>query len=198
MARGAGVEALARVAVLVRAGAVPLFWPGLVAGGAGAFVPGLTGRWIGLYAGLALFLLVALTVFFVRRGRYAELAASAGKAPRSVILQDRAVTVRAWRRAHRWWLVLAFCVAAGANFAVPGALGLAFAGAGFGLWAKSLWLGGRERTADVLLWVSPDAAARRGGPAGRQVGAYRTTGIGAGDARPGGTRRAGAGAGARR
>ncbi|MEV6106194.1 hypothetical protein AB0M28_15960 [Streptomyces sp. NPDC051940] len=197
MARG-GVEALARVAVLVRAGASPLFLLGLVAGGVGGFVPGITGRWIGVYAGAALFLVVAVVVFFVRRGRYVQLAAGAERAQRSVILQDRAVTVRAWRSRHRWWLLAAFLAAVGANFAVPGALGLALAGAGAGLWAKSLWLGGRERGAEELLWVSPDAGSRRGGPAGKHVESYRTTGIGAGDAKPGGTRRPKAGAGARR
>ncbi len=71
---GRGAQSLARVAVIVRAGAVPLWWPGLLAAAVGALVTGLTGRRIGLLAGAALFLVTAVVVALARGGRYAELA----------------------------------------------------------------------------------------------------------------------------
>ncbi|MEU7369114.1 hypothetical protein [Streptomyces hygroscopicus] len=185
---GRGAYALARVAVIVRAPAGWLWWPGVLAAGIGALVPGLTGRRIGTLAGAALFLIAAAVVFVVRRRRYLELARAASRAGKSVFLQDRAVTVRARRRALRWWLLVAFLAAVGSSFAVPAAGGMLMAGLGAGLWAKALWLGRWERTNDVLLWVRTDRVAR-GRPAGKAVNAYQTTGIVAGDAGPGGARR---------
>ncbi|MDN3293145.1 hypothetical protein QWM81_03595 [Streptomyces ficellus] len=185
MARGA--QTLARVAVVVRAGAAPMWWLGLLAAAAGAWPEGLTGRRIGLLTGAALFLATATVVALARRGRYARLAAQATRAARADFLQDRAVTLRVWRRAHRWWLAAAFLAALGSSFALPGAGGLWLAGAGAGLWLKAVWLGRRERTEDRLLWVRTDWLAK--GPAGKPVKAYRSTGIAAGDAAPGGARR---------
>ena len=71
---GRGAYALVRVAVVVRAPAGWLWWPGLLAAGIGALLPGLTGRRIGLLAGAALFLIAAVVVFVGRRGRYVALA----------------------------------------------------------------------------------------------------------------------------
>lgn len=187
MARGG--QALARVAVVVRAGAAPLWWAGLLGAGVGALLPGLTGRRIGLLAGAALFLVAAAAVFFVRRGRYVSLAADAPRAARGDVLQDRAVTVRNWRWARRWWLPAAFAAAVGSSFALPGAGGLLVAGLGTGLWLKAVWLGHRETADDKLLWVSVDRPARSKGPVGKPVTEFRATGIAAGDAAPGGARR---------
>ena len=165
-----GGQGLARVAVVVRAGAAPLWWLGVVAAGAGAFVPGLTGLRIGALGGAALFLGAAAVVALTRRGRYRALARAAARAGRNDVLQDRAVTARNWRRAHRWWLLLAGC--------------------GAGLWLKAAWLGRLERADEVLLWVRVDWLRKGAGrPAGRAVKAFRTTGIAAGDAAPGGARR---------
>ncbi len=174
--------------MIVRAGAAPLWWPGLLAAAVGAFVPGLTGRRIGLLAGAALFLVTAAAVATVRTGRYAELARAAARAGRGDFLQDRAVTVRTWRRRNRWWLLGAFLAAVCSAWLLPGAGGLLLAGAGAGLWAKAVRLGQRERRDDVLYWVRTDRVGR-GGAAGRQVEEYRTTGPMAGDAAPGGARR---------
>lgn len=116
---GRGAQSLARVAVIVRAGAALLWWPGLLAAAIGALVPGLTGRRIGLLAGAALFLVTAASVALVRGRRYAELARGATRAGRSDFLQDRAVTVRNWRRGHRWWLLGAFCTAVASAFLMP-------------------------------------------------------------------------------
>ncbi|MFE7940425.1 hypothetical protein ACFU46_24080 [Streptomyces griseoincarnatus] len=185
-----GGQGLARVAVVVRAGAAPLWWLGVVAAGAGAFVPGLTGLRIGALGGAALFLVAAALVTLTGRGRYRALARAAARAGRHDVLQDRAVTARNWRRAHRWWLLLAFLAALGSALAAPAAAGLLLAGCGVGLWLKAAWIGRLERADEVLLWVRVDwlrkGAAR---PAGRAVKAYRTTGIAAGDAAPGGARR---------
>jgi hypothetical protein len=64
------------------------------------------------------------------------------------------------------------------------------AGCGAGLRLKAAWLGRLERTEDALLWVRVDWLAGNGGrPAGKAVKAYRSTGIAAGDAAPGGARR---------
>ncbi|AEN10426.1 hypothetical protein K373_04788 [Streptomyces sp. DvalAA-21] len=185
---GRGAQSLARVAVIVRAGAAPMWWPGVVAAAVGAFVPGLTGRRIGLLAGAALFLLTAAVVASVRMRRYGQLAGSATRAGRGDFLQDRDVTVRRWRRGHRWWLLGAFLVAVASAFVVPGAGGLVLAGAGAGLWLKAVRIGRREVRDDVLYWVRTDWV-ERGRPAGPQVEAYRTTGPMAGDAAPGGARR---------
>ncbi|MEU6538291.1 hypothetical protein [Streptomyces sp. NPDC047000] len=188
MARGG--QGLARVAVVVRAGAAPLWWLGLCAAGAGVLVPGVTGRRIGVLAGAALFIVVAAVVARVRRRRYGDLARGAAKAGKFDVLQDRAVTVRTWRRGHRWWLLLGFVVALGSSFAVPAAGGMLLAGAGAGLRLKAAWLGRRERAGDALLWVRVDWLDARGGrPAGKTVKAYRGTGVAAGDAAPGGARR---------
>lgn len=165
-----------------------MWWPGLVAAAIGALVPGLTGRRIGLLAGAALFLVTMAVVALSRGGRYAALARGATRAGRTDFLQDRAVTVRNWRRGHRWWLLGAFLAAVASAFAVPGAGGLLLAGAGAGLWAKAVRIGQRERRDDALYWVRTDWVGR-GRPAGKQVGAYRTTGPAAGDAAPGGARR---------
>ncbi|MFF7974162.1 hypothetical protein [Streptomyces sp. NPDC007905] len=191
MARGErGGQGLARVAVVVRAGAAPLWWFGVFGAGIGALVPGVTGRRIGVMAGAALFLLAAAVVALVRRKRYAALVRGAARAGRYDVLQDRAVTVRSWRRGHRWWLLLAFAVALGSSFAVPAAGGMLLAGAGTGLRLKAAWLGRRERAGDTLLWVRVDWLDKRGGsPAGKAVKGLRGTGIAAGDAAPGGARR---------
>ncbi|MEW2247172.1 hypothetical protein AB0907_07495 [Streptomyces sp. NPDC006975] len=188
MARGG--QGLARVAVVVRAGAGPLWWLGVIAACIGAVPQGLTGRRIGALGGAALFLVAAVVVALVRRRRYAALVRGAARAGKYDILQDRAVTTRTWRRGHRWWLLLAFAAAVGSAFAVPVAGGLLLAGCGAGLWLKAAWLGRRERAADALLWVRVDWLDRRGGrPAGPAVRAWRGTGLAAGDAAPGGARR---------
>ncbi|MEG8279452.1 hypothetical protein [Streptomyces sp. AHA2] len=185
-----GGQGLARVAVVVRAGAAPLWWLGVCAAGVGALVPGLTGRRIGVLAGAALFVLAAVTVACARRRRYAALAASAARAGKHDVLQDRAVTTRNWRRLHRWWLLLAFAAAVGSAFAVPAAGGMLLAGCGAGLWLKAAWLGRREQTGEALLWVRVDwLRSDAAGPAGKRVKAYRSTGVAAGDAAPGGARR---------
>ncbi|MFF5519740.1 hypothetical protein [Streptomyces coeruleorubidus] len=185
-----GGQGLARVAVVVRAGAAPLWWLGVVAVGIGLLLPGLTGRRIGLLAGAALFVLAGAAVAYGRRKRYVTLAACAARAGKHDVLQDRAVTSRNWRRHHRWWLVLAFLAALGSAFAVPAAAGLLMAGCGAGLWLKAAWLGRRERADEVLLWVRVDwLRGGAGGAAGKRVKAYRSTGIAAGDAAPGGARK---------
>ncbi|MFI1764373.1 hypothetical protein ACH41H_20315 [Streptomyces sp. NPDC020800] len=191
MARaGRGGQGLARVAVVVRAGAAPLWWLGVFATGTGVLAPGVTGRWIGVLAGAALFLVTAAVVAQARRGRYDALARGASRAGRYDVLQDRAVTVRAWRRGHRWWLLLAFAVAFGSSFAVPAAGGMLLAGAGAGLRLKAARLGRRERAGDALLWVRVDWLDGRGGnPVGKAVRGLRSTGVAAGDAAPGGARR---------
>ncbi|MFE9452583.1 hypothetical protein [Streptomyces sp. NPDC006739] len=188
MARGG--QGLARVAVVVRAGAAPLWWCGVFAAGIGVSPPGLTGRRIGVLAGAALFVVAAAVVACAHRGRYGALARSAARAGKHDVLQDRAVSVRNWRRGHRWWLLLAFAVALATSFAVPAAGGLLLAGTGAGLRLKAAWLGRLERAGKTLLWVRVDWLDRRGGrPAGKAVGAFRGTGIAAGDAAPGGARR---------
>ncbi|MER6528982.1 hypothetical protein [Streptomyces sp. NPDC001508] len=188
MARGG--QGLARVAVVVRAGAAPLWWLGVCVAGIGVLVPGVTGRRIGVLGGAALFILGAAAVAYTRRRRYTALAGGAARAGRHDVLQDRAVTVRVWRRGHRWWLLLAFLAALGSSFAVPAAGGMLLAGTGAGLRLKAAWLGRRERAGDALLWVRVDWLDGRGGrPAGKAVRAYRDTGIAAGDAAPGGARR---------
>lgn len=188
MARGG--QGLARVAVVVRAGAAPLWWCGVFAAGVGVLVPGLTGRRIGVLAGAALFIVAAASVALRGRRRFTELGRGAVRAGKHDVLQDRAVTVRAWRRGHRWWLLLAFLAALGASFAAPAAGGMLLAGCGAGLRWKAAWVGRREREGDALLWVRVDWLDRRGGrPAGKTVKAYRSTGIAAGDAAPGGARR---------
>ncbi|MEW2510709.1 hypothetical protein [Streptomyces sp. NPDC046870] len=188
MARGG--LGLARVAVVVRAGAAPLWWLGVVAAGIGVVPEGVTGRRIGVLAGTALFLIGAAVVALVRRGRYAALARGAARAGKYDVLQDRAVTVRVWRRGHRWWLLLGWAVALGSAFAVPAAGGMLLAGLGTGLRLKAAWLGRLERTRETLLWVRVDWLDRRGGrPAGKAVKGLRGTGVAAGDAAPGGARR---------
>ncbi|MFF3504098.1 hypothetical protein [Streptomyces sp. NPDC003247] len=188
MARGG--QGLARVAVVVRAGAAPMWWLGAFAAGIGLLVPGVTGRRIGVMAGAALFVVAVVAVALPRRKRYAALARGAARAGRHDVLQDRGVTVRVWRRGHRWWLLLAFAAALGSAFVVPAAAGLLLAGCGTGLRLKAAWLGRLERAEDALLWVRVDWLAGNGGrPAGKQVKAYRSTGIAAGDAAPGGARR---------
>ncbi|MFF3483895.1 hypothetical protein ACFYXC_11465 [Streptomyces sp. NPDC002701] len=190
MARGG--QGLARVAVVVRAGAAPLGWLGVVAAGVGVLVPGITGRRIGVLAGAALFLVAAAAVLLTRRKRYAALARGAARASKHDVLQDRAVSVRNWRRGHRWWVLLAFAAALGSAFAVPAAGGMLLAGAGVGLRLKAAWIGRLERAAESLLWVRVDWLGRGAGvPAGRPVKGYRATGIAAGDAAPGGARRRG-------
>ncbi|MFE9775002.1 hypothetical protein ACFYOV_25680 [Streptomyces sp. NPDC005931] len=185
-----GGQGLARVAVVVRAGAAPLWWLGVLAAATGALVPGLTGRRIGVQAGAALFLVAMAVVVYVRRGRYRALARAAARAGRHDVLQDRAVSVRNWRRGHRWWLLLAFLAALGSAFAAPAAGGLLLAGCGAGLWLKAAWIGRLERADEVLLWVRVDWLGRGAGhPSGKAVKGYRTTGIAAGDAAPGGARR---------
>ncbi|WP_107093042.1 hypothetical protein [Streptomyces sp. MMG1121] len=185
MARGG--HGLARVAVVVRAGAAPLWWSGVFAAGVGVLPPGVTGRRIGVLAGAALFLVAAAVVPLVRRGRYVALARGAARAGKYDVLQDRAVTVRTWRRGHRWWLLPACAAALGSAFAVPAAGGMLLAGLGTGLRLKAAWIGRRERDGQTLLWVRVDWLGRRGGsPVGKAVKGLRSTGIAAGDAAPGG------------
>ncbi|MFJ4621364.1 hypothetical protein [Streptomyces sp. NPDC088812] len=188
MARGG--QGLARVAVVVRAGAAPMWWLGVFAAGIGLLVPGVTGRRIGVMAGAVLFVVAVVAVALPRRKRYTALARGAARAGRHDVLQDRGVTVRVWRRGHRWWLLLAFAAALGSAFAVPAAAGMLLAGCGTGLRLKAAWLGRLERAEDALLWVRVDWLAGNGGrPVGKQVKGYRSTGIAAGDAAPGGARR---------
>lgn len=167
-----------------------MWWLGVCAAGIGVLVPGLTGRRIGVLAGAALFLVTAAVVALAGRRRYRSLARGAVRAGRHDVLQDRAVSLRGWRRGHRWWLLLAFLAALGSTFALPAAGGLLLAGAGCGLRLKAAWLGRLEQTADALLWVRVDWLGKRGGrPAGPAVKGYRGTGPAAGDAAPGGARR---------
>ncbi|KND44374.1 membrane protein [Streptomyces stelliscabiei] len=178
------------MAVVVRAGAAPLWWLGVVAAGAGVVPPGLSGRRIGVLAGAALFLVAAGAVAWARRGRYLAPERAAVRAGKHDVLQDRAVTLRNWRRGHRWWLLLAFALALGSSFALPAAGGLLLTGLGTGLRLKAAWLGRRELAAGRLHWVPVDRLSARGGrPTGARVGGYRVTGLGAGDAAPGGGRR---------
>ncbi|MFG2025046.1 hypothetical protein [Streptomyces sp. NPDC048825] len=187
-----GGQGLVRVAVVVRSGAVPLWWLGVFAAGIGVLVPGVTGRRIGVIAGAALFLVTAAVVALLRRKRYVALAGGAARAGKHDVLQDRAVTARNWRRGHRWWLLLAFLAALGSAFAVPAAGGMLLAGVGAGLRLKAAWLGSLERGSEELLWVRVDwLSPRAGAPAGKRIKAYRATGIAAGDAAPGGARRRG-------
>ncbi|MGW6904869.1 hypothetical protein [Streptomyces sp. NPDC054940] len=186
----AGGQGLARVAVVVRAGSAPLWWLGAFAACIGVLVPGITGRRIGVLAGAALFIVATAVVAYARRKRYAALIRSAARAGKHDVLQDRAVAVRNWRRGHRWWLLPVFLAALGSAFAVPAAGGMLLAGCGAGLRLKAAWLGRRERDGNALLWVRVDWLDGRGGrPAGKAVKAYRSTGIAAGDAAPGGARR---------
>ncbi|MGQ4379460.1 hypothetical protein ACN6K9_002437 [Streptomyces sp. SAS_267] len=188
MARGG--QGLARVAVVVRAGAVPLWWYGVLAAGVGVLLPGLTGRRIGVLAGAALFLVTAAVVAYWRRKRYDALVRSAARAGKHDVLQDRAVTLRNWRRGHRWWLLLAFAAALASSFAVPAAGGMLLAGAGVGLWLKAARLGRLEHAEQALIWVRVDwLGPRAGAPLGKSVRAVRATGVAAGDAEPGGARR---------
>lgn len=191
MARGdRRAQGLARVAVVVRAGAAPLWWLGVFAAGIGLLIPGLTGRRIGVMAGAALFIVAAAVVSYSRRKRYTTLGRAAARAGKHDVLQDRAVSVRNWRRGHRWWLLAAWLVALLSSFAVPVAGGMLLAGCGTGLLLKAAWLGRQERTGDALLWVRVDWLDASGGrPAGKTVRAYRGTGVAAGDAAPGGARR---------
>ncbi|OIK07337.1 hypothetical protein BIV23_04535 [Streptomyces monashensis] len=178
------------MAVVVRAGAAPLWWSGVVAAGIGVLPPGLTGRRTGMLAGAALFLVAAAAVPLGRRGRYDVLARGAARAGKYDVLQDRAVTVRVWRRGHRWWLLLALALALGSAFVLPAAGGLLLAGLGTGLRLKAAWIGRRERAEQTLLWVRVDRLGPRGGnPVGKAVTGLRGTGIAAGDAAPGGARR---------
>lgn len=195
-----GAYAVARVAVLVRAPAGWLWWLGLIAAGIGLLVPGVTGRKIGLLAGAALFVIAVPVAAGMRRRRYEGLARAASRAGKTVFLQDRHVSVRGWRRAHRWHLALAFLLAIGASFAIPAAAGLLLAGTGVGLWLKAGWLGRWEQANESLLWVRTDSLPSGwavGGPGHASVRGYLTTGVVAGDARPGGAKRRTAGAAAR-
>lgn len=179
--------ALVRVAVPVRAAGRAWWWLGLLSASGGVFVPGLVGRGTGLLAGAVAFLVAAVTAYGMRWRRYTGLAGAASRAGRSVILQDRAVTVRGWRRARRWWFPLGLVLAVGSSAAVPAAAGLLIAGIGAGLWLKAVRIGRWERAHGALLWVRPEHARRS--PAAKAVPAWLTTGPAAGDARPGGARR---------
>ncbi|GAA1917788.1 hypothetical protein [Streptantibioticus ferralitis] len=186
---GRGAYALARVAVMVRAAARWCWWLGALAAVTGAFVPGFTGRRIGGLSGAALFVIGAGAGYLARRKRYAALAGASTHAAKSAFLQDRRVTVGQWLRPRGWRLLLAFAAAFGTSAVAPAAGGMLLAGVGAGLWAKAVWLGRWERAHEALLWVRPEQALRRG-PAGKDVRAYLMTGPAAGDARPGGARRA--------
>ncbi|MFI0937988.1 hypothetical protein [Streptomyces sp. NPDC021020] len=175
-----GAYTLARVAVTVRTAGVWLWWLGVVAAAPGTAVTfSPTGRRIGVMAGAALFVVAAFAVFFVRGGRAEARARAASRAAKSVFLQDRKVTARAWLRRRRWWLLLAFVVALGSSAGLPCAGGMLLAGVGAGLFVRALRIARIERGREALLWVRPD-----GDPA-----AYQLTGLGAGDAVAGGGRR---------
>ncbi|MFF6781646.1 hypothetical protein [Streptomyces sp. NPDC012510] len=185
-----GGQGLARVAVVVRAGAAPSWWLGVVAAGIGVVPSGMTGRRIGVLAGAVLFIVAAGVVLTTRRGRYLAAARGAARAGKHDVLQDRAVTLRNWRRGHRWWLLLGFVAALGSSFALPAAGGMLLAGLGTGLRLKAAWLGRRELATGQLFWVRVDWLSARGGrPTGKRVAGYRITGVGAGDAGVGGSRR---------
>jgi len=172
-----GAYTLARVAVPVRAAACWLWWLGVIAavpGTAVTFSP--TGRRIGVMAGVALFIVAAVTAAVVRGSRYQERAKGASRAAKTVYLQDRRVTARRWLRRRRWWLLVALVVAAGSSVLLPCAAGMLMGGVGAGLWVKTRRVARIERSHDALLWVRPD---------GNQA-AYQLTGIAAGDAAPGG------------
>ncbi|CAM5647015.1 hypothetical protein SHIRM173S_03785 [Streptomyces hirsutus] len=136
MRAGRGGQGLARVAVVVRAGAAPLWWLGVCAAGIGVLVPGLTGRRIGVSAGAALFLVALAVVAYARRGRYRELArprcgpvsTTCSRTGRSACAPGAAGTA-AW--------LLAFLAALGGAFVIPAAGGLLLAGCGVGLWLKA-------------------------------------------------------------
>lgn len=168
---------LVRVAVTVRTAACWLWWLGVVAAAGGTAVTfSPLGRRIGVMAGAALFVVAAVAAFLAGRRKYDQRAQAASRAAKTVFLQDRKVTARAWVRARRWWLVLAFVLAAGSSAGLPCAGGMLLAGAGAGLWAKSRRLARIERAHEALLWVRPDS----------DRSAYQLTGIAAGDAAPGG------------
>ncbi|QNP72292.1 hypothetical protein IAG44_24650 [Streptomyces roseirectus] len=178
------------MAVVVRAAAVGWWWCGVLGAGVGVLVPGVTGRRIGVLAGAAGFLVAAFVVAWARRRRYEALARGAVRAGKHDLLQDRGVSVRNWRRGHRWGLAGAFLVAVGSSFVVPAGVGMLIAGCGVGLWWKAVRLGRWERGAGELLWVRVDWLGRRGGGVvGKGVKGFRSTGIAAGDAAPGGARR---------
>ncbi|OEV05387.1 hypothetical protein, partial [Streptomyces oceani] len=178
---GRGSYALARVPVYLRAAAGAWWWTGLLAAVVGVLPPGLTGRTIGVWLGVLLFPLVGAVVFRVRRRRCVGLLGALTTAGKWVQLRDRAVTVREWRRRHRWWLLLGFLTAVASSLAVPAAGGAALAGAGAGLWFKAMWLGRWELRHERLLWVRPEWADGRS-PARKQVRGWMTTGPLAGDA----------------
>jgi hypothetical protein len=184
---GRGAYVLARVAVMVRVPARWLWWSGVLAALAGAFVPGLVAWWIGLAVGAGLFVVAALFAALTRRKRYRTFAAAAPRAAKNALLQDRHVTRRIWLRSRRWWLLAAFVVALGSSAAAPAAGGMLLAGLGAGLWFKARSLGRWERRHEQLLWVRPEWTAR--GPVGKEVRGYQTTGPAAGDAAPGGVGR---------
>jgi hypothetical protein len=172
-----GAYTLARVAVAVRAAACWLWWLGVVAAAPGTAVTfSPTGRRIGVMAGAALFLVAAAVAFLVRGGRYGERARGASRAAKSVFLQDRKVTARAWLRRRRWWLAAAFVVALASSAALPCAGGMLLAGIGAGMWFRSRRIARIERSREALLWVRPDGDRTH----------YQLTGIAAGDAGPGG------------
>ncbi|GAA2414516.1 hypothetical protein GCM10010420_50180 [Streptomyces glaucosporus] len=193
---GRGAYALARVAVYVRTAGVALWWTGAAAAVVGVAMPGLTGRRIGVLAGAALLVVAAFTAFLVRRRRCGTLLRGATAAGKWVVLHDRAVTVRVWLRANRWWLTAAFLAAVASSAALPAAGGMLLAGIGLGLRAKAVWLGAWERSNEKLLWVRPEWADGRS-PARGKVRGWMTTGPLAGDAAPGGARRRPAAAAAR-
>ncbi len=194
MARGGradrGGRGLARVAAVVRAGAAPLWWLGVLAAGIGVLVPGPTGRRIGVLAGAALFLVKVAVVARARRRRHQALARGASRAGRHDVLQGRAVGVRVWRRGHRWWLLSAFVAAPGGSFVLPAAGSMPPAAGRGGAVAEGRLArpAGTVRGRPVVGARRPARQARRT-PAGRTVRAYHATGLAAGDAAPGGARR---------
>ena len=175
-----GAYTLVRVAVTVRMAACCLWWLGVIAAIPGTVVTfSPTGRRIGVMAGAALFIVAAAVTFVIRGSRHGERAKGASRAAKSAFLQDRRVTIRLWLRRSRWWLALAFVLAAASNLVLPCAGGMLLGGVGAGLWLKTMRVARIERSRDALLWVRPDG----------KRDAYQLTGIAAGDARPGGGRR---------
>ena len=172
MARGdRRAQGLARVAVVVRAGAAPLWWAGVFAAGVGRSGAGDHGP--------------------ADRGHGAERRCSSSRRPSSpapaaggtpALARSAARAGQARRPpgpggdraqlAPRAPLVAAAGVRGGAGQLVRGArrrAGMLLAGCGTGLRLKAAWLGRRERAEDALLWVRVDWLAERR-PPGRQGG----------------------------
>ncbi len=162
----------------------------MAAAGVGAVPDGFTGRRIGVCAGAALFIVTVLVVAYSRMKRYDALARVAARAGKHDVLQSRAVTVRNWRRGHRWWLAAAFLAALGSAFAVPVAGAPSSRARARACGRRPPASAAASRTATYSCgYASTGSTTARAPPAGKAVRAFRTTGPVAGDAAPGGARR---------